>query len=218
LSLAKLLALLLLPLPALAAKPAASGKAFLPQILQEVEAKYALAKTLQAEFSQVNEVASLKTKKTSNGVIAVKRPDKLRWETKAPDPNLLVSDGKKFWFYTPPFDPTEHGQVVERPSSKIQSKLANALLSGSFSVARDMKIEAEGAFKYVLTPKPGSAGTVKKAWIEINPTERLIQRVTIEHRGGNRSEITLSKIELGTDLGDDQFEFKAPAGTDKIDP
>lgn len=197
-----------------AAKPVATAN--LPQILREVEAKYAEAATMQAEFNQVNEVAALKTQKKSSGVIMVKRPDKLRWETLRPDMNLLVSDGHKFWFYTPPFDEGEHGQVIEKRSGEINSKLANALLSGRFSVARDMKIHQDSATVFSLTPKPGSAGTVKRAQIEIHPIHRTIQKVTLEHKGGNRSEITLSKIELGKELGDEPFVFVAPPNTDKV--
>jgi outer membrane lipoprotein carrier protein len=198
-----------------AALSAAAAK--LPAILQEVEAKYTKAGTLQAEFSQVNEVAALKTKKTSTGVIMVKRPDKLRWETHKPDMNVLVSDGRHFWFYTPPFDEGEHGQVIERRSSEVNSRLANALLSGAFSVTKDMKIRQESPSKFLLIPKPGTAGTVNRAEIEVNPDKKVIEKVTLEHKGGNRSEITLSKIELGKPLGDEVFAFTPPPNTDKVE-
>lgn len=189
----------------------------LPEILQEVEAKYAKAQTLQADFSQVSEIASLNTKKTTTGVIMVKRPDKIRWETLKPDMNLLVSDGTRFWYYTPPFDEGEHGQVVERKSGEVNSKLANALLSGRFSVAHDMRIRQESPAKFLLIPAPGTAGTVSRAEIEIDPDAKIIHKVSLDHRGGNHTEITLSKIELGKSIGDDAFVFKAPPGTDKVE-
>jgi outer membrane lipoprotein carrier protein len=195
----------------------AKSPSHLPAVLQELEKKYTQAGTLQAEFSQVNEVAALKTTKTSSGMIMIKRPDKLRWETLKPDMNLLVSDGRHFWFYTPPFDEGEHGQVIEKRSSEINSKLANALLSGRFSVANDMKIRQESPSTFLLVPKPGTAGTVKRARIQIDPTRGLIQKVILEHNGGNRSEITLSKIKLGGKIGDDAFVFEAPPNTDKVE-
>ena len=213
-----ILALLVATVPAHATKTQVKAKPapHLPKALQDVEAKYTKAATLQAQFTQVNDVASLKSKKTSSGVLMVKRPGKLRWETLKPDMNLLVSDGTHFWFYTPPFDEGEHGQLIERKSSQVQSRIANALLSGSFSIAKDMKITQESASRFLLVPKAGSAGTVKRAQIEIDPKEKLIRRVTLEHQGGNRSEITLDKIELGKDLGDEAFVFKAPPNTDKV--
>ncbi len=188
----------------------------LPALLEEVEAKYSKASTLEAKFDQITHSAAMGTTKTSSGIIMVKRPNKVRWETLKPDKSLLVSDGRKFWFYTPPFDESEKGQVIEKRSSDVQSKLAQALLSGSFSTARDMKVREERPAIFSLTPKPGSAGTVMKALIEIDTASRTIKRVELEHQDGNRAEISLSEIVLGKDADDRYFVFDAPPGTDVI--
>ena len=189
----------------------------LPPILKEVEANYAKAGTLFARFEQVNESAALKTKKKSTGEIVIKRPNKLRWQTTAPDANLLVSDGKRAWFYTPPFDPSEHGQYSEYPAARIQSKLANSLLSGEFSSNRDLKIQAISDHEFVLTPKSGTAGTVTEARVEIDPAKKTITRVQLVHNDGNRSDIHLAEIKLGEKFGDDVFVFRAPPNTDRVD-
>ncbi|HLD99470.1 MAG TPA: outer membrane lipoprotein chaperone LolA [Bdellovibrionota bacterium] len=188
----------------------------LPPLLQEVEAKYARATTLEADFSQINVVSALKRTKTSSGHIQFKRPDKIRWETVKPDPNLLVSDGKKFWFYTPPFDEGEQGQVIEKKTSEVQTKFAHALLSGSFSIARNMKVKQEKPSRFALIPKKGTAGTVIRAEIEVDPGEKLIKKVILSHRDGNRSEISLSAIKLGEPLEDRLFNFVPPPDTDVI--
>ena len=183
----------------------------------EVEKKYTKAATLVADFTQTNEIAALNQKKVSSGRIVVKQPGKVRWETTKPDSSVMVSDGKKFWFYTPPFDESEHGQLIERKSSEMQTRLLNALLSGSFSLAREMKIKRLGNSKFTLTPKPGSAGTVAHAEITVDPKEKLITQVLLQHVGGNRSEITLSNIKLGDPLPDAVFVFIPPPNTDRVD-
>ena len=200
---------------AIAANPKAS-KSALPPILKEVESKYAKGGTLFAHFEQVNESAAMKTKKKSSGEIVIKRPDKIRWQTTNPDANLLVSDGKHAWFYTPPFDPSEHGQYSEYPASRIQSKLASALLSGEFSSTKDLKIKSVSDHEFVLTPKAGTAGTVVEARIEIDPKSKTITRVQLSHSDGNSSDIHLSDIKLGDRFGDDIFVFKAPPNTDRV--
>jgi outer membrane lipoprotein carrier protein len=193
--------------------------AALPALLQEVERRYSRAATLKAEFSQMNESASLGTKKNSSGEIMFKRPNKMRWETTSPDKSLLVSDGHKFWYYTPPFDESEHGQVIEKSSSQVESRLAHALLAGSFSAsAHDMKIEQKSDSEFILHPKKGTAGTVLKATIEIDPELKLIKKVDLVHRDGNRSEVTLKNIQLGPSIADSEFVFKAPANTDHLHP
>lgn len=188
----------------------------LPPLLQELEAKYSKAETLMAQFSQTTETAAFKQKKISTGILMFKRPNKVRWETLMPDPNLLVSNGVKVWFYTPPFDPTERGQVIERPASMIQTKLAHALLSGAFSTALKMKIVQKSSTRFELYPKKGSAGTVIRAEINVDSSKKLIEKVILEHRGGNRAEITLTEIQLGKKIEDSYFQFVAPSNTDRI--
>ena len=83
-------------------------------------------------------------------------------------------------------------------------------------MARDMKIQKKSATTYVLTPKPGTAGTVANASILIDPEKKLIQKVTLHHKGGNRAEISLSQIELGKTLDEGLFEFVAPPNTDRV--
>jgi outer membrane lipoprotein-sorting protein len=105
---------------------------------------------------------------------------------------------------------------MEKRTNEVQSKLAHALLSGRFSIAKDMKIQRESENSFALIPKKGSAGTVTNARIEISVAEKLINKVVLEHKGGNRSEITLTHIELGKPLEDKLFIFEAPANTDKV--
>jgi len=190
----------------------------LPKLLQEVEQKYTKQVTLEVSFVQVNTSATFSKKTTTSGVIRIKRPDKVRWETLKPDSdmNLMVSDGRKFWFYTPPFDEGEHGQVIERKSAQVQSQLAQALLSGTFSKAKGMSIKQNSESRFTLVPKKGTAGTVTKAEIQVDPDKKLITKVTLSNEGGNRSEITLSNIELGKPLGDEYFSFEPPPNTDRI--
>ena len=190
----------------------------LPELLRQVEERYSEGATLRAQFEQKELVASMNRVKQTRGTIEVKRPDKLRWETLGQDANLLVSDGKKFWFYTPPFDEGERGQVIEKKANQVNSKLAQQLISGSFSAARDMKIETIDASRFRLLPKRGSAGTVKAAEITIDPIQKEIRQVRLEHRGGNQSDITLSKIEIGAEVADERFSFKTPPNTDRVDP
>ena len=188
----------------------------LPPLLHEVEAKYKAAATLSADFQQINDNKLLSKKKKTSGKIFVKRPSKIRWETSAPDASLLVNDGKKIWFYTPPFEEGERGQVVLKDVSQVQSQLASALLSGAFSVAKNMTIRQESPSLFLLTPKAGTAGTVSQATLQIDSERKLITQVILLHKGGNRTEISLTQIDLGPTLKEDLFQFKTPPHTDLI--
>jgi outer membrane lipoprotein carrier protein len=186
----------------------------IPEVLKKIEAKYSGAATLQAKFSQENEIVILNRKQISSGSIYFKRPGKLRWETDKPEKNSLYSNGKTFWFYTPPFDKDERGQVIEKKSSEVQSQLANSLLSGSFSMTHDMVISQAAPNRFVLTPKKGSGGTVERAEITIDLEKELITQVSLSHQGGNQSRIALTEIELGKKYADDFFTFRVPPNTE----
>jgi outer membrane lipoprotein carrier protein len=189
----------------------------IPKLLKEIETKYSHAKTLSAQFIQTNQSITFAKPKVSSGKIFVKRPSKFRWETLKPDPNLVITDKNHVLYYTPPFDENEPGQIIERNVSEVQSRLVNALLSGSFSVARDLRIEQKDPTHFILIPKKGTAATVKTAEIEIDPVQKLIQKIALIHHGGSTSEIQLSQIELGKPLQDDLFEFTPPPNTSRPD-
>ncbi len=200
---------------AIAAKPAPSP---LPALLQEVEEKYKAANTLSAEFSQTQYLAVLEQTRKSGGMIRIKRPDKVVWDTSEGELSRLISNGVTVWLYTPPFAEGERGQVMKYKASGYHSRLAHALLAGSFSAAKDLLIEAKTATEFVVTPrKKGLAGTVRRAELVIDPEQKLIRRVILEHEGGNRAEINLLQIKLGANVTDDEFNFKTPGGTDEVD-
>jgi outer membrane lipoprotein carrier protein len=192
---------------------AAAARRALPQLLREVEDKYAKAATLSAEFTQVTESSAMGTRKTSSGVIQARRPDKVRWETRQPFPSLLISDGTTFWNYTPPVDADERGQLATGKTSKFNTKLASALLAGSFSSAQST-FRVDGATRFTLVPRKGTAGTVREATVVVDPVQRTIVEVTLLHQGGNKAVITLKAIELGKALDDSLFRFEVPPNTD----
>lgn len=198
-----------------------SAASSLPEELVTIEALYKESGTVTANFTQVSRSAATGIEKTTFGKIQIKQPNLVRWETTDPDPSLLVSNGKKFWFYTPPFDASDGGQVIIKKASQVQSRLAHALIAGAFSqssVSREVRFEKRSKYQFLLIPKPGRAGTVKSALIEIHPKDKRINKVILDHRDGNHAEILLQRIELGAQLPDSVFQFVPPKGTIVIDP
>jgi len=200
----------------LGSKDAAASK--LPELLAQIEKVYTREATLKTEFTQTDFVSSTQVTKRSSGSIFFKRPNRVRWETHSPDRNLLVSNGKKFWFYTPPFDETEKGQVIERKSAEVQSQLAQTLLSGNLSGTRGMRIKSLDANRFKLTPPKKTAGTIADIELTVSSQTLRITQLILNHRGGNKTTIDLNQIEFGVPMGDEFFEFTPPPNTDRIDP
>jgi outer membrane lipoprotein carrier protein len=199
------------------AAPAKTRKA-LPELLAQVEAHYAKSGSISAEFAQDDLSATFGEKKSSQGTLAWKAPDSLRWETKAPEANLLVSNGKTVWVYTPPFDETENGQVIIRKASEVKSRLMDALLAGRFSRAlqQGLAIEVLPKKTFALKPKKSAGGNLKQAIVTIGDDQPVIAKVSIEYRDGNKSTIELSSIKMGEPLEKSLFEFKVPPRTDIV--
>jgi len=182
-----------------------------------VQAQYQKSAGIQAQFNQSTEIRATKQTKRAKGRIWIKRPGKLRWETLEPDPNILVSDGKVYWFYTPPFDSGERGQVIIRKKSQVQTQFLNGLLSGTFDFGKgSVEISEKSKSVFVLKPKPGSAGDVLTAEVEIEPLKKMISRVTLTHTSGNTTRIELQEIILASKLEDSLFHFSIDKNTDKI--
>lgn len=182
----------------------------------QVEAKYAKGGTLSADFEQVTESKTLNRVKKSRGRLSMRQPGSVRWETTAPEPSTLVSDGKTYWLYTPPFDAGENGQVIEKPASQIHNQLANSILAGTVSKNPNLKVKALSKNQFEILPQKSVGGTVRRAVVEVDAREQVIRKLTLEHIDGNRAEITLSKVEVGTPFKPDFFSFIPPPNTDRV--
>jgi outer membrane lipoprotein carrier protein len=198
---------------------AVGGSAFaaLPVLMQEVQKEYRKSIGMEAVFEQSVRIKSTKTVKKANGRIWIKHPNKLRWETLSPDQNILISDGKIFWFYTPPFEKGDRGQVIIKKSSQVQTRFLNALLSGSFEFAKlKTEIETVSVNVFLLKPAPNTAGDVKTAEVSIQPDSKKIQKVVLTHTSGNETMIELKDVKLLGKIADGLFQFIPDRNTDQI--
>ncbi len=86
---------------------------------------------------------------SSTGDFFLQRPGYFRWETKAPFPQLLVSDLQSIWLYDPDLE-----QVSVRNYDDRLSATPALLLSGDVNqVTEHYEIVRESDQRYQLTPK-----------------------------------------------------------------
>lgn len=178
--------------------------------------KYASAATLKAEFTQIQKNKMMGSEKKSEGILEIKRPDKFRWDTLTPDPTLLLSNGKKIIYYTPPFHEGEKGQVIYKKSADVQSKLAVDLLSGSSNLKKDFKPKKVADRHYELIPIKKNLGDINKIELYIDPKADLVYKLKLQHTTENETEIELKNVQLGEKLENSRFEFNAPPNTEVI--
>ncbi|MCV6004971.1 outer membrane lipoprotein chaperone LolA, partial [Escherichia coli] len=56
---------------------------------------------VSADFSKKVISAEGETVMEGEGTVEIARPSLFRWSTTFPDENLLISDGKTLWYYSP---------------------------------------------------------------------------------------------------------------------
>lgn len=192
-------------------------QAQLPPALEQVKREYQKSIGLEAEFEQTTLIQATQQNKKTSGKLWVKKPNMMRWETINPDANLLVSNGKTFWFYTPPFDSSDRGQVIVRKTGQVQTEFLSALINGDFEFKnKKTKIIEKSPREFELIPFAGTAGDVKSAKVFLDVTQKKIVKVSVEHTTGNITEIQLNKLNLSPKLDAKLFNFVPDRNTDQV--
>src|SRR5437773_6811653 len=104
-----LLTLVLFAVPA-AAQPATVS---LDDAVRGIEAEYGRMTDLKAEISQTSFNKSLNQTIPAAGQVYLKKGGKLRWEYTEPTQQVIVSDGKTIWLYTPQLNQVNTGPAPE---------------------------------------------------------------------------------------------------------
>ena len=180
--------------------------------LQKLSAHLDPLKSMQAHFTQTVSDEQGKVLQTSEGTLAVKRGNQLRWETSAPFSYLIVTDGRVLWRFDKDLDQATRqafkGELADTP----------ALIFGGDS--------ARLRSNYTVTWQQGSTGDR----FELVPKQKnaLFHSLSLSFNGATVSELILrDNLEQRTDirfdsvvanpaLPDQLFQFSPPAGVDVV--
>lgn len=168
-------------------------------------------KSARADFSQVVTDNRGKASAPSRGSLEFERPGKFRWVYEKPA-QTIVGDGKKVWFFD-----QDLNQVSVRSIEAAFSSTPAALLAG--------KAEIDAAFTLVAGGESDSLN-----WVNAEPKQKDagIEKIRLGFQGadlqvmeladafGNKTRITLSKLERNARIDAKQFTFKAPKGADVV--
>ena len=190
-----------------------------PQLAQALQRKYDGIRDFSADFVHKYRGGVLKKEITESGRLLVKKPGKMRWEYKAPEPKLFVSDGVKVYSYIP-----QDKQVfVSSMPPGDQLGTPTLFLTGKGNLARDFTVS-------LVPPQAGAvAGTralklVPKSpqrdydWliVEMDPDSlELRGLVTVDAQGG-QSSFSFANLKENTGVADKEFAFTIPRGVDVV--
>jgi len=89
--------------------------------------------SLKADFTQVVLDANLQTIKQSSGTLAIKRPNRFRWDYAAPNREVIDADGRRVWIYD-----VELQQVTVKSLTGTLAASPAVLLAGSNDVQQNL--------------------------------------------------------------------------------
>lgn len=185
-----------------------------------VQQRYETLKTFQADFVQeLTNVASGEVE-SRKGHIWFRQPSQVRWETTAPEKELLIVGPDYAWDYI------EDEQLALKYSvaTLLDSKTILRFISGRANLKEDFVVKSEwqgaddvrakwgkGFTILQLVPKEAEPGMVL-AYIGVEPDSGLLRQVMIIDFYGNGNEVQLSNVKLDVDLPEEMFTFVPPQG------
>ena len=75
--------------------PFRPGQPSATEIANKVQARYDRVRDFSADFAQEAESGVLRKKQVERGTVIVKKPGRMRWDYKAPEQKVFVSDGTR---------------------------------------------------------------------------------------------------------------------------
>lgn len=186
--------------------------------LGKLQATYKGAGSLEGDFVQEVYQASLARTKTSKGSLKLSKPNLVRWEIYEPEASVMVSNGRKVFYFTPDARGKGKGQVIERKASELERQPLFQILTGNASLEKEFTVKkkekAGDVTSLTLKPKKEMAD-LDQVILRVS-SKYLIEEMILETQSGNKTKFTLQNQALGAKLPAQIFDFKAPAGTEVV--
>lgn len=196
-----------LTLPA-AAQPAADADA--RALLQRFTAD---VRTLRCEFSQELVDADGSRRMLLHGTLALDDAHRFRWQTGAPEQQLIVGDGKRIWIFDPELEQaTVRAQTITETHSPLRVLTDPAGLDRDFHVTR-LPV-ADGLAWLRLEPR--DEGEAQFEHVDIGVDASGPRQMRIADRIGGESRLHFGTWERNPELAAGTFHFTPPPGVDVV--
>lgn len=163
-----------------------------------------------ASFEQYTKDEKGRKGEVSKGIMSVQRPNKFRWETNQPFPQLIVSDGSYIWIYDPDLEQATRKKVQESETNGAALILNGDIdtLNKRFKINQLIDNDREKLFE--LVPKKES--NFEK--IQLFFAAKVMQELMLVDIFGKSTTIILTNPQLNTVVEPGLFKFTPPEGTD----
>ena len=167
---------------------------------------------LQAEFEQVLTDRTGRTVDEARGSLAIKRPDRFRWDYRDPHTQTIVSDGARVWLYDSDLE-----QVTVRKLDDTLSATPAMLLSGDGALEDNFSVtqtEQTGGVQWVRM-EPKRTDTDFK-WVRLGFEGAGLRYMQLGDKLGQTTQLEFTQLERNPPLDPSRFTFTVPPGADVI--
>lgn len=181
-------------------------------VAASLQKKYDTIRDFSTDFVHTHEGGVLKRKREERGTLLVKKPGKMRWNYKAPDEKVFVSDGVRLTQYFA----DENRAVISAVPENDQA--AVLFLAGRGSLTRDFSVSfgqnGNGA-AWTLRLEPRQPQQ-EYDWLEVTAARDtfLLQSLTVAEKQGSRSTFVFTNFKENPGLADKTFAFAIPRGAE----
>ncbi|WP_428772790.1 outer membrane lipoprotein chaperone LolA [Vibrio sp.] len=176
---------------------------------QELSHRLGINHGFSAQFSQQVLSPDGEVVMEGEGEVDIARPSLFRWNTITPDENLLVSDGKTLWYYSPFIE-----QVSIFNQEQATEQTPFVLLTRNKASDWDNYLVSQQGDKFTLVPTAIDS-TQGKFDITIDP-KGVVKGFTVIEQDGQQSQFSFHDVKLTTP-DKKLFTFTIPRGVEVDD-
>lgn len=179
---------------------------------QKVEGFLQGLTSLQANFKQTLSDRAGTIVETASGELAIRRPDRFRWDYREPNQQVIVADGARIWLYDSDLE-----QVTVRKLDDTLSATPAMLLSGQGNLQDNFSVvqtSQEGAIQWVrMEPKRDDTDF---KWVRLGFDAATLKFMQLADKLGQTTTLEFSQLQRNPAIDSSRFTFTVPAGADVI--
>ena len=178
-----------------------------------IQKSYESVLTFRATFEQRAFVKMVNRTEVAKGNVQIKKPGKMKWVYNSPDPQVLITNQKNLWLYTP-----EDEQVTRMPVENVYSSNTPALFLAGQGILTDtfdvvQVLTEKNGFTVVFTPKEVESN-LSRLILRANKSNYQITGATVYDKLGNKTDIRFRDIRINEEIAESVFDFKIPTGVE----
>lgn len=179
---------------------------------QKVEGFLKDLQSLQAQFKQTLTDRNGQTVEQASGTLAIRRPDRFRWDYREPNEQVIVADGARIWLYDADLE-----QVTVRKLDDTLSATPAMLLSGQGNLETNFNVtqtsQEGGVFWVRMQPKRDDTDF---KWVRLGFDGATLKFMELADKLGQTTHLEFAQLERNPALDPSRFTFTVPPGADVI--